>query len=532
MLSAGSLIGSYQIVSLLGAGGMGEVYRARDTKLMREVAIKVLPEPFASDPSRLARFKPEAEILASLNHPNIATIYGVEHGALVMELVKGDPPKGAMSFDDAWIIASQIAAALEYAHDRNIVHRDLKPANVKVMAGGVVKLLDFGLAKALTGDPSPALNQEHSPTLTLGVTQLGVILGTAAYMSPEQAKGKNVHRRADTWAFGVRLYEFLTGDPLFKGEDVSETLAQVLTKEPDLSRAPAQARRIRRRCLEKDPRRRLRDIAEARFYLDEPVSTSLPVRRPRLPWIVAAAAVLAANGALWLRPAVVTPLAIRSTILAPEQSVYCCQGDAAGPAVLSPDGRRLAFTASRREGKAILWIRPLGSSTGQSLPGTEGAMFPFWSPDSKSVGFFADGKLKKIDLASGIVNSIADAPLSRGGAWNRDDTIIFAPNLTSVLIRVQASGGPVSAVTRLDEAQHELSHRWPSFLPDGMHFLYTSRDKGVFVGRLDQAEPPRRILEESMTAIYRDGHILYARGNTLLAWPFNPNVGSRGRPSR
>jgi Tol biopolymer transport system component len=240
---------------------------------------------------------------------------------------------------------------------------------------------------------------------------------------------------------------------------------------------------------------------------------------------------LFAAGAYWVRPHAEPPAVIRSVILAPEQAIYRCQGDSAGPAVLSPDGKRLAFAASGRDGKATLWIRPLDSVGGQSLPATDGAMFPFWSPDGQSIGFFADGKLKKLDTASGVVTSIAEAPISRGGAWNRDDTIVFAPNLTSVLMRVQSSGGAVTPVTRFDEAQHELSHRWPSFLPDGKHFLYVSRDKGVFVGRLDKAEPPRRILEDSMNAIYRDGYILYARGNALMAQPFNVDrAGVTGPP--
>src|SRR5689334_10186087 len=262
-LTSGTNLGPYQILAPIGAGGMGEVYRARDTRLKREVALKVLPDAFARDPGRMTRFQREAEVLASLNHPNIAMIHGVEQNALVMELVAGEMLPAPVPVETALRHARQIAEALEYAHERGVVHRDLKPSNVKVTPEGTVKLLDFGLAKALTDEASSPGNQENSPTLTLAATQVGFIVGTAAYMSPEQAKGKNVDRRADIWAFGVMFYELLTGELLFKGEDIADTLAQVLTKEPDLSKAPARARRLLRRCLEKDPRKRLRDIAEA-----------------------------------------------------------------------------------------------------------------------------------------------------------------------------------------------------------------------------------------------------------------------------
>src|SRR5215467_103694 len=292
LLEPGQHIGPYQIVSFLAAGGMGEVYRARDTKLKRDVALKALPEAFARDPGRMMRFQREAEVLASLNHPNIAHIYGVEDRALVMELVEGASPKGPMPFEEAWHIASQIAAALEYAHDKGIVHRDLKPANVKITPDGVVKLLDFGLAKAFAGQGEAPADLENSPTITLGGTEVGVILGTAAYMSPEQARGKPVDKRADIWAFGVVLYELLTGERLFKGEDASETLAQVLTKQPDFARVPVKARRLLCECLEKDSKTRLRDIGDARRLLEEPLTES-PVQR-KLPWVASVLMTVAA----------------------------------------------------------------------------------------------------------------------------------------------------------------------------------------------------------------------------------------------
>jgi Tol biopolymer transport system component len=524
-LSAGTRLGPYEIIAPIGAGGMGEVYRARDTKLKRDVAIKVLPESVALDPGRMARYTREAEVLASLNHPNIATIFGVEGGALVMEFVEGASPAGPMEFDVAWKIAAQIADALEYAHDRGIVHRDLKPANILVNEMGSVKLLDFGLAKAFSAEMAAAgAGQENSPTLTLDMTQAGVILGTAAYMAPEQAKGKPVDQRADIWAFGVVLYELLTGERLFQREDVSETLAQVLTREPDLTKIPARARRLLRRCLEKDPRKRLRDMREARHYIEDEPALSPAALAPKsrfmwLPWAAVGIALALAAGSYWRREAPATPR-IHSFVLPPERSAFQCLGDEAGPAVLSPDGKRLAFVAPK-DGKNQLWVRPLDSTAVQPIGGTEAATFPFWSADSRWLGFFASGKLKKVESTGGTVTALADAPFGRGGSWNQDDVILFAKNFTSPLFRVSAAGGPVSQVTHLDEKRQEISHRWPQFLPDGKHFLFTSRDKGVFVSSIDGGEEPRRLLEESMNAVYSEGYLVYSHGDTLSARPFD-----------
>ena len=527
-LSPGDKLGPYEIMSALGAGGMGEVYRARDTKLKREVALKILPDAFAKDPERLARFAREAQVLASLNHPNIAQIYGLEERALVMELVEGESPKGPLPFDDAWRIASQIVAALEYAHDRGIVHRDLKPANVKVTPEGVVKLLDFGLAKAFRPESASVPDPENSPTLTLGATQVGMVLGTAAYMSPEQAKGKNVDKRADIWSFGVLLYELLTGDPLFKGDDVVETLARVLTQQPDMEKAPPQARKLLRRCLERDPKKRLRDIGEALYLLEEP-QTAAAVTAPTRPrtsfasWIAAGVFAMAAAGVSFLhfRESPPQEQALRYTIAPPDDSnVHSF--------AISPDGRLVAI-ATVRDGKRQLWLRRLGALETQPMSTTEDARYPFWSPDSRFIGFFAQGKLRKIEASGGPSQPICDAVDGRGGSWNRDDVIVFSDSgsATNTMKRVSASGGVPSEVITA-----KARYLFPDFLPDGRHFLYEiagiSPDKnGIYFASLDGHEN-RRLLADSSGVEFlpsapqsRSGHIVFLRENNLMAQPFD-----------
>src|SRR5437870_7443234 len=422
---------------------MGVVFRALDTKLQREVALKLLPDHFAADPERLARFQREAQVLASLNHPNIAQIYGLEESGntrcIVMELVEGETlqerlKRGSIPIDEALPIAKQIAEALEAAHESGLVHRDLKPANIKLAPDGRVKVLDFGLAKAFA--PMTAeMNLSNSPTLVSG-SMPGVILGTAAYMAPEQAKGKTVDRRADIWAFGVVLYEMLTGRMAFEGDDVTEILGRVVTTEPDWSRLPAGTpppiHRLLRRALTKDSRQRLGDIRDARIEIEEALAGSTAAPEPR--------AAASSKKWLWLAWAIALALAALASVLyfnrtaPPEIRVDVNTPSTDDPLsfTISPDGRRLVFLASN-EGKSQLWVRPLDSLKAQPLAGTDGGTYPFWSPDSGSVGFFADGKLKRIDIRGGAPQVLANAGAGRGGAWNRDGIILFAPSIIGPL---------------------------------------------------------------------------------------------------
>jgi Tol biopolymer transport system component len=547
-LTNGSRIGPYEIDSLVGAGGMGEVYRARDTRLDRDVALKILPDAFARDPERLSRFEREAKTLASLNHPHIAQIYGLEQSgdttALVMELVEGEDlsrriGRGRLPLDEALPIARQIAQALETAHERGIIHRDLKPANVKVRADGTVKVLDFGLAKltapAITeGTNSPSIT---SPAMTLG----GVVLGTAAYMAPEQAKGKPVDRRADVWAFGCVLYEMLAGQHAFEGEDVSDTVASVLTREPDWSTLPAKTppgiRRLLRRCLQKDPARRLRHAGDAAIEIDEATADSagqdaappaILQRRERLVWAVAltiAVVVAASLAAL---------LIVRPTSLAPEMRVEITTPPTTDPIslALSPDSQTIAFVATDT-GRPRLWLRSLQSGAVWPLTGTDGASLPFWAPHGRSIGFFADdGRLKRIDLDGGAVRVLANAPLPRGGAWSRDDTILFVP-FTGPIFRLSAAGGEPTAVTRLEPRQS--SHNTPRFLPDGEHFVYyvtgAPEIRGVYVAALGASEGRRLVDADSIAVETSSGYLLFVRNGTLFAQPLDPaRLEMRGSP--
>jgi serine/threonine protein kinase len=485
-LSAGTHLGPYEILAALGAGGMGEVYRARDTRLNRDVALKVLPESFAHDPERMARFEREAHVLASLNHPHIATVYGFEAGAIGMELVEGPTLAEriggrAMPLDEALPIALQIAEGLEYAHEKGIIHRDLKPANVKLTPDGTVKILDFGLAKALE-TPTAQGNPSISPTLTLEGTRAGVILGTATYMAPEQARGAVVDKRADIWAFGVVLYEMLTGKQPFAGATVSDTLAAVLKTEPDWDAIPAKLRRLVHRCLEKNPRLRLRDIGEARVLLagsaeDLPTSPAPPTKTHwwlRLsPWL-AAALLLTTLAISWIhfRGTPAQQAAIRFTVSPPEKATF------ADPFAVSPDGLRLALVVNTPGSGQSLWVRRLDSLDSQPLSGTEGADQPFWSPDSRFIAFFAQGKLKKVEASGGPALALSDAPAGIRGSWSREGTIIFNPVNRGPLFRVSAEGGAATQITTVDHSLQEDGHRYPQFLPDGRHFLYYAESIG------------------------------------------------------
>jgi serine/threonine-protein kinase len=470
-LAAGSKLGPYEILAPIGAGGMGEVYRARDTKLKREVALKVLPDSFARDPERMARFQREAEVLASLNHPNIAAIYGVEERALVMELVAGETLQGLLPLETALNYARQVADALEAAHDKGIIHRDLKPANIMITPAGVVKVLDFGLAAVAPSSDSS--NPANSPTLTISPTRAGMILGTAGYMSPEQARGKVVDKRADIWAFGVVLYEMLTGQRLFAGETVSDTLAQVLTKEPDWEQVPAKVRRLLQACLQKDPKQRLHAIGDWRLLLtDEKQTQAAPApSRSRLGWIAAAglAVALAIAGIGWwhaTRP-VDLPLTRLSIDLGPDALTGLNL-----TAAISPDGRRLVFPVRGPDGKQKLATRLLDQAQATLLPGTENGRDPFFSPDNQWVGFFADRKLKKISIQGGAPVTLCDAPLDYGASWGEDGTIVATLERQTPLSRLPATGGSPQPLTKLGKG--EATHRWPQILPGGQAVLFTA----------------------------------------------------------
>jgi eukaryotic-like serine/threonine-protein kinase len=567
-LGSGTRVGSYEIHSAIGAGGMGEVYRARDIKLGRDIALKILPESFARDDNRIARFKREAQVLASLNHPNIAAIYHVEEAdgvsALVMELVEGETladriARGPVALEDALPIARQITAALEAAHEQGIVHRDLKPANIKVREDGTVKVLDFGLAKLTeaggTGEAGRAGGDRlsMSPTITSPalITGVGTLLGTAAYMAPEQAKGKPADRRSDIWAFGCVLYGMLTGNRAFAGEDIAETLAAIIKTEPDWSALPAGLpvviTSLLRRCLKKEPRERLRDIGDAhleltealRSHAEEQQRVDAPVRanrRERVAWaLVALISIGAVLIGLWSRTSnqgTEPGPAFEFSIAPPPNTTFGgIPGGGTGVApqiALSPDGQQIAFVGASN-GVFRLWVRSVGSLKARELPGTDQAAFPFWSPDSRFIAFFAGGSLKKMPLDGGSPIVLCESVGGRGGTWNQEGVILFAPSLSG-LQRVSAAGGVPAQVTALDASQRETAHRWPHFLPDGRHFFYTAvagaletrpRPSQVKIGSLDTKETTSLFAAESAVS-YSRGHLFFWRDGNLMAQPFDP----------
>jgi serine/threonine protein kinase len=531
-------IAHYDITDKIGAGGMGEVYRARDSKLGRDVALKFLPEAFAQDAERLGRFEREAKLLASLNHPNIAAIYGIEsdHGeqVLVLELVEGDDlsdriSRGALPIDEALAVAQQVAIALEAAHEQGVVHRDLKPANVKVTPSGTVKVLDFGLAKALDNELGQS-DLSHSPTLLAGSspTLQGVILGTAGYMSPEQARGRQVDKRADVFAFGSVLFEMLTGEQAFRGDTISDTLASVLAREPDLDRlpdsTPYRLRRLLKRCLEKDVMQRLRDIGEARITIDA-------IRSGKIPWVLAGVFAIVAAASWVLKPGgeveTEAPSLIRAEISAPPDAPFELSSIHPGPATLSPDGLHVTFSARAADGRDLLWVRSLTDEAARPLSGTDGAGYPFWSPDGKTIGFFAQGNLKKVDITGAPPFTICQARVGKGGSWNADNVIVFAPTFNGPIHRVSSAGGQSDTVTALNREASENSHRFPSFLPDGNHFIYFVRtsaqgqnESSIWLSALD-GSVNKRLFTCRSQAEYASGHILYVRDGTLMARPFD-----------
>jgi Tol biopolymer transport system component len=561
-LTSSTRLGPYEIVSPLGRGGMGEVFLARDTRLGRDVAIKALPDAFAHDPERLARFEREARLLASLQHPNIAAIYGLEESEgrryLILEYVPGPTlaerlAQGSLPLEDTLDFCAQIAAGLEAAHESGVVHRDLKPANVKLTPGGDVKVLDFGLAKSGAGSASgPSLEVSNSPTMTQhAATSAGVILGTAAYMSPEQARGKTVDRRTDIWSFGCVLYECLMGKALHQGETVSDLIAQILQREPDLSVLPAHTpprlRDLLARCLRKDPRERQRDIGDARLELAEiragrdgraasgaPASAARPGRE-RLAWSIAALAALVAGVApfaLRIAPPASVP-GVRFTIQAPPGTELVLDKT---PVAISPDGSRIAFIASDSTGAQRIWLRPLQQLTAVPVAGTEDANALFWSPDSRTLGFFADGKLHTIPAQGGTRQTLADAPDARGGSWSVKGRILFAPVASGPLMSVPAEGGEVTLVATPDSTRHETALRYPSFLPDGDHFtcLELPRRPGgeheVLLGSL--SDPRRHVLFLATNAPVHapSGHLLYTHLGVLMAQGCDAHGRLHGKP--
>ena len=556
----GRRIGPYQVGALIGAGGMGEVYRATDTRLGREVAIKILPPDVAADAERLGRFRREAQVLAALNHPNIAAIHGLEDASgtpcLVLELVEGEDlaqrlARGPIPPEEAIEIARKIAEALEEAHDKGIVHRDLKPGNVKVTPDGKVKVLDFGLAKAFTAAETSggaASDLSRSPTLVQSGTRAGVILGTAAYMSPEQARGRAVDRRSDIWAFGAVLFEMLSGRPLFTGETLTDVLAAVLTREPEWEAlppaTPPRVAALLRRCLERDPRRRLQAIGEARLALEPgfgahetAAAAAVPApSRGGLSWPAALGVALlgAAAGVaalLFLAPG------RKTTGTESPRLEFGFDPPAGhtfvGGADVSRDGRSIVFVARDASGQTALWMRDLEAVEPRRLAGTEGARFPFWAPDGRRIGFFANSQLEWIDLVGGGVQSLVRTTGTadmRGGTWGADDVIVFAPTFHGGLLRMSASGGATEPATVL--MGREGTHRWPSFLPDGRHFLfYSSEGSGTEPGEIRLAvlgsTQTRALGPSSSRAVFLPPRqVLYVLGDTLVSQDLDVDRGA------
>ena len=565
-LATGTKLGPYEILSPLGAGGMGEVYRARDTRLDRTVAIKVLPQHVSSDPDLKQRFEREAKTISSLQHANICTLHdiGRQDGIdfLVMEYLEGETlaarlGRGPLPLDQVLKIGVEIAEALEKAHRQGIIHRDLKPGNVMLTKSGA-KLMDFGLAKSNSVFQSKGVDSSltpSTPTMNMSVlsapagplTQHGMVVGTFQYMAPEALQGQPADARSDIFSFGCVLYEMITGKRAFDGKSQLSVLAAILDKEPEAlsalqPNAPPALDNVVKNCLQKNPEERFQTAHDVKLQLKwigegRASSTSFPAvaappARKNLGWIagIVGAAVLAALAGYFLRPHPASPV-IRASVEGPEKAPLRLTGDFAGPPVLSPDGTTLAFTAGGSDGAPLLWVRPLDKLEAHALSGTRDAKFPFWSADSRNLAFFAEGKLKTVDLSGGLPVALCDAPQGRGGTWGADGTILFTPDTQEPIYRINAGGGSPVHVTQLDKGQH-TSHRWPYNLPDGKHFIYLavthdlsrSQNNGLYFASLDGKE--NNLVMRSLTsAIYADGYLLFGRSSQLMAQAFDPASG-------
>ena len=551
-LTSGTQLGPYKILAPLGAGGMGEVYRALDTRLDRTVAIKVLPTHLSSDPSLKQRLEREAKAVSKLSHPHICTLHDIGHqdgiDFLVMEYLEGETLeqrilKGPLPPEQTLRYAAQLADALAKAHKLGITHRDLKPANVMLTKSGA-KLMDFGLAKE--SGPAPLAAALTEMTMEQAkLTSAGMIVGTFQYMAPEQLEGKEADARTDIFALGEVIFEMATGKPAFSGKSRASLIAAILTTEPPPITqlqpiTPVTLERVVQKCLAKDPDERWQsasDLASELKWIASGSSTALPAQTSlkhsrAVPWLwLGAMAVIATASFLVTRtyfaPAPNFPNRARWNIRAPEKNSFHATGDGGGPAVLSPDGQRMVFAAMDESGKVHLWVRALDALNAQPLEGTEDAVYPFWSPDSRSLGFFANKQLRRMDAAGGPVLTLCKVEVARGGSWNQDGVILFTPFINGGIYQVPATGGAPVPVTKIDSSQHD-THRWPYFLPDGRHFLYfaaSHRDisharDAVYVASLDGREN-KLLLRAHSNAAYANGYLLYVRESTLMAQPFD-----------